>query len=99
MTKILSLVTNIVVMDALENVLVGEVLALHCHENGDCQGPDDRHSERSRVWSELFNQMVANQNAYAFGPSSTVARMKMKTKSKSFGCCHDGPLHRGSKGV
>ena len=27
--------------------------------------------------------MVANQNAHAFGPSSTVARMKMKTKSRS----------------
>ena len=28
-----------VVMDALVNVLVGEVLILHCHENGDCQEP------------------------------------------------------------
>ena len=27
--------------------------------------------------------MVANQNAHAFGPSSTVARMKMKTNSGS----------------
>ena len=41
-------------MDALENVFVGEVLILHCHENGDCQEPDDRHSERSRVGSELL---------------------------------------------
>ena len=26
---------------------------VHCRENGDCQEPDDRHSERSRVSSEL----------------------------------------------
>ena len=38
-----------VVMDALVNVLAGEVLILHCHENSDCQEPDDRHSERLRV--------------------------------------------------
>ena len=42
-----------VVMDALGNVFEGEVLILHCHENGDCHEPNDRHSERSRV-SELF---------------------------------------------
>ena len=36
-------------MDALVNVLVDEVLTLHCHENGDSQEPDDGHSERSRV--------------------------------------------------
>ena len=36
-------------MDAQENALEDEVLILHCHENGDCQEPDDRHSERSRV--------------------------------------------------
>ena len=36
-------------MDALVSVLVSEVLILRCHENGDCQEPDDRHSERSRV--------------------------------------------------
>ena len=41
-------------MDALVNVLVGEVLTLHCHENGDCQEADDRHSERSRVGSKLL---------------------------------------------
>ena len=46
-----------VVMNALVNVLVGEVLSLHCHENGDCQEPDDRHSERSRVWSELLQSV------------------------------------------
>ena len=32
-------------------------------------------------WSNRL--MAANQNARAFGPSPTVARMKMKTKSKS----------------
>ena len=36
-------------MDAVVDVLVDEVLILHCHENGNCQEPDDRHSERSRV--------------------------------------------------
>ena len=41
-------------MDAFENVFVGEALLLHFHENGDCQEPDDRHSERSRVGSELL---------------------------------------------
>ena len=41
-----------VVMNALVNVLADEVL--HCHENGDCQEPDDLHPERSRVWSELL---------------------------------------------
>ena len=40
-------------MSALVKVLVNEVLILHCPENGDCQEPDDRHPERSRVWSEL----------------------------------------------
>ena len=40
-------------MDALEDVFVDEVLTVHCHENGDCQEPYDRHSERSRVVSEL----------------------------------------------
>ena len=41
-------------MDALEHFFVGGVLILHCHENGDCQEPDDRHSDRSRVESELL---------------------------------------------
>ena len=40
-------------MNALVNDLVDQ--ALHCHENGDCQEPDDRHPERSRVWSELHS--------------------------------------------
>ena len=54
-----------VVMDALVNVLVGEVLILHCHENGDCHAVALRASSelsqsadcqlvRSRVWSELL---------------------------------------------
>ena len=41
-------------MDALEDAFRGEVLILQCHENGDCQEPDDRQSERSRVGSELL---------------------------------------------
>ena len=41
-------------MDDLEDVFAGEVLILHCLKNGDCQEPDDRHSERSRVGSELL---------------------------------------------
>ena len=36
-----------VVMDALVHVLVNEILIPHCHLNGDCQEPDDRHPERS----------------------------------------------------
>ena len=36
-------------MNALVNVLVDVVLILHCHENGDCQEPDDRNLEHSRV--------------------------------------------------
>ena len=54
-----------VVMDALVNVLVGEVLILHCHENGDCHAvalrasselsqSADCQSVRSRDWSELL---------------------------------------------
>ena len=52
-------------MDALVNVLVDEVLILHCHENGDCHAvalrasselsqSADCQSVRSRVWSELL---------------------------------------------
>ena len=43
-----------VVMDAFENVFVGEVLIPHYHENGDCQEAHDRHSDRSRGGSELL---------------------------------------------
>ena len=41
-------------MDALGSVFVSEVLILHYHVNGDCQEPDERLLERSRV-SELFH--------------------------------------------
>ena len=41
-------------MDALGNVLIGEVLILHGPENDDCQELDDRHSDRSRIESELL---------------------------------------------
>ena len=47
-------------MNALANVLVDEVL--HCPENGDCQKPDDRHPERSRVWSELLESAADCQS-------------------------------------
>ena len=55
-----------VVMNALVNFLVDEVLIPHCHLNDDCQesrsrvwsglfqSADDCHSERSRVSSELY---------------------------------------------
>ena len=43
-----------VVMDALENVFDSELLILHYHENGDCEEPEDRHSDRSRGGSELL---------------------------------------------
>ena len=49
-----------VVTNALVNVFVDEVL--HCHENGDCQEPDDRHPERSRVWSELLQSADGYQS-------------------------------------
>ena len=39
----------LVVMNALVNVLVDEVLIIHCHENGDCHEPDDGNPERSDV--------------------------------------------------
>ena len=41
-------------MDVLEDVFVSEVLILHCHENDNFHEPDDRHSKRSRVGSELL---------------------------------------------
>ena len=71
-------------MDTLFHVLADEVLILHCHENRDCQEPDDRHSERSRVGSEL---MIANQNAHAFRPNSIVAKKRMPRSL--VGVCHD----------
>ena len=51
-----------VVRNALVNVLVDEVLILHCHENGDCQEPAVRHLERSRVWSELLQPAESCQS-------------------------------------
>ena len=66
-------------MDALENVFVGEVLILHCHKNGDCQEPDDRHSERSRVGSELL------QSADVF-PTRTLTRFVRTQLLPKGGC-------------
>ena len=33
---------------------------LHCELNGDCQEPDERHSERSHVSSELHSCQAEN---------------------------------------
>ena len=57
-------------MDALVHVLVDEVLILYCHENRDCQEPDDRHSERPHIGSELLHQLmfsmrVSRSNVFA----------------------------------
>ena len=54
---------------------------LHCHENGDCQELDDRHSERSRVVLDLSysNQlMISNQNTHAFRANFIVAPFKVQ---------------------
>ena len=48
-------------MDALGSVREDEVLVLHCQLNGDCQEPDERHSERSHV-SELFQAAYGCQS-------------------------------------
>ena len=62
-----------VVMDALVNVFVGEVLIRYCHENGDCQAIRNAHAFDPSCSDQL---MVANQNAHAFRPNSTVANMR-----------------------
>ena len=66
-----------VVIDVLENVFIGEVPIIHCHENGDCQEPE---------WSPLgtFTRnlscnkqlMFSNQNTQAFRPNSITAPCK-----------------------
>ena len=62
------------VMNALVNVLVNEVLVPHCHLNRDCQesrarvssglfqSADDCHKERSRVSSELIQSVGGCQS-------------------------------------
>ena len=51
-------------------------------EKGDCQEPmiaiQNAHASGPSCSNQLMN---ANQIAHAFGPSSTVVRMKMKAKS------------------
>ena len=66
-------------MNALVNVFVDEVL--HCHENGDCQEPDDRHPERSRVWSELLQSADGYQSerSRVWSESTVVRRMKSRS--------------------
>ena len=41
-------------MDVPGNVLKSEVPIFHGHENDDCKELDDRHSDRSRVESEML---------------------------------------------
>ena len=68
-------------MDALQNVFVGEVLNLQCHESGNCQEPDDRYSDRSRGGSELLQSAGSNQNAHVFRSRFFAANLKLSTKT------------------
>ena len=63
-------------MDALGNSLQGEVLILHGQENDDCQELDDRHSDRSRVESELLQ-------------SADVFQSERSRVSSELQCCED----------
>ena len=89
MTKIWSPVTHtdaiFVVMDALVNLFVGEVLILHCHANSDCQEPDDRHSERSHFGSELPQSADGCQS----GPSRVSSELNCRQEEdvQVIGCC------------
>ena len=49
----------------LESVRKDEVLVLHCELDGDCEEPDERHSERSRVSSELLQSAGDCQSEHA----------------------------------
>ena len=55
------------VMEVVVNVPVDEVLTDHCRENGDCQEPDDRHSERSRVSSEFQCRQDEEEDVQVIG--------------------------------
>ena len=70
-------------MDALVNVVVVEVLILHCRENGDCHAvalrasselsqSADCQSVRSRVWSELLQlaRDCQSERSRVFRPNS-----------------------------
>ena len=76
-----------VVMDASVNVLEDEVLILHCHENGDCQEPDDRHAERSRVWSELLQSADGYQSARS--RVSSELHCCQEEDAQVIGWCHE----------
>ena len=82
-------------MEARVNVLVGEVLILHCHENGDCHAAAlrasselsqsaDCHSVRSRVWSELLQSAgdCQSERSRVFRPNSvgTLANLPMNPR-------------------
>ena len=76
-----------VVMDAFVHVLVGEVLILHCHQNGDCQEPDDRHSDRSRGGSELLQSADGCQSERSC--VSSELHCCQEEDAQVIGWCHD----------
>ena len=77
-----------VVMNAVVNVLVDEVF--HCHENGDCQEPDDRHPERPRVWSELLHSADGCQSERSRVWSELqCCQDEDEDEVQVIGCCHD----------
>ena len=77
-------------MNALVNVLVDEVLILHCHENGHCQEPDERTPERSRVWSELL-QLAGDCQSERSRVWSELrsGQAQDEDNAQVIGCCHD----------
>ena len=75
-------------MNVLVNVLVDEVL--HCHEMGDCQEPDDRHPEWSRVWSELLQSADGCQSERSRVWSELhCCQDEDEDEVQVIGCCHD----------
>ena len=83
-------------MDVLVTVLVGEVLSLHCHENGDCHAvalcasselsqSADCQSVRSRVWSELLQSVgdYQSERSRVVRPNSicTLANLPINPRS------------------
>ena len=81
-------------MDALVNVLLGEVLILHCHEKGDCPAvalrasselsqSADCQSVRSLVWSELLQSAGDCQSRTLTRFLSELQRYSCKSSDKS----------------
>ena len=73
-------------MDALVNILEDEVLTLHYHEIGDCQEPDDRHSDRLRGGSELL-QSADGCQPERFRVSSEL-HCRQEENAQVVGWCH-----------